>query len=515
MVTSGGLAEFQPLFSAGARLLSVRGLKKSFPGVLALDRVDFDVVAGEVHALVGENGAGKSTLIKILSGAFAPDEGTIEVGDRSFHHLTPHQAQDLGIRTIYQERSLVPWMSVSENILLGDLPGWRFLLDRRRLRREAQEIMIALGLKVDPDAPLVTLGPAQQQGVEIAKAMYQQARLLIMDEPTAALSSPEVESLFRLTRSLRQRGLGVIYISHHLEEVFSIADRVTVLRDGKVVGTRPIAETNRRELMSMMVGRDLTGISVKEDIQLGEIVLRLDGISRGTAVENVSLEVRRGEIVGLAGMMGSGRTEVARVIFGADQPDSGNMYVNGAPLHARNPSVAIAQGIALVPEDRKSQGLVLCLDVVDNVSMVSLKDERFVPDRSGIRKSATQFARSLSIRMSSLSQEVQYLSGGNQQKVVLAKWLDAGADVFIFDEPTRGVDIGAKLEIHRLLIDLAKRGKALLVISSDMPEILALCDRVLVMRRGRIVGEFHRDEASEHKIIACAIGSVEDAEQRR
>ena len=514
MVTSGGLAGSQTFDHSGARLLSVRGLKKSFPGVLALDKVDFDVVAGEVHALVGENGAGKSTLIKILSGAFAPDEGTIEVGDRSFHQLTPHQAQELGIRTIYQERSLVPWMSVAENILLGDLPGWRFLLDWRRLRREALDIMNALDLKVDPDAPLVTLGLAQQQGVEIAKAMYQQARLLIMDEPTAALSSPEVENLFRLTRSLRQRGLGVIYISHHLEEVFSIADRVTVLRDGKVVGTRLISRTNRGELMSMMVGRDLTGISVKETIQPGEIVLRVDGISRGAAVQNVSLEVRRGEIVGLAGMMGSGRTEVARLIFGADRPDSGGMYVNGAPLRARGgPSDAIAQGVALVPEDRKSQGLVLCLDVVDNISMVSLKDARFVLDRSSIKNSAIQFARSLGIRMSSLSQEAQYLSGGNQQKVVLAKWLDAGADVFIFDEPTRGVDIGAKLEIHRLLIELAKRGKALLVISSDMPEILALCDRVLVMRKGRIVGDFHRDEASEHKIIACAIGegNIENA----
>ncbi|MCO6451219.1 MAG: sugar ABC transporter ATP-binding protein [Caldilineales bacterium] len=506
MITPTTQTDTQSSYQAGERLLSVRGLKKTFPGVLALDGVDFDVAPGEVHALVGENGAGKSTLIKILSGAFPPDVGSIEFGGRRFSQLSPHQAQELGIRTIYQERSLVPWMSVAENIMLGNLPGWRFLVNWGRLRSEAQTIMRTLSLEVDPEAPLITLGLAQQQGVEIAKALYHQAQLLIMDEPTAALSGHEVENLFRLTRTLRARGLGIIYISHHLEEVFTLADRVTVLRDGRVVGTRQIADTNKQELMNMMVGRDLTGITVKQSIPLGDVVLRIDGISRGSAVRDVSLELRRGEIVGLAGMMGSGRTELARLIFGADRPDSGTIYMNGTPLRAKHPVDAIANGIALVPEDRKTQGLVLCLDAIDNVAMVSLKDVRFVVNQAQLTEAARQYAGSLDIRMASLHQEVQYLSGGNQQKLVLAKWLDAGAEVFIFDEPTRGVDIGAKLEIHRLLIELAKRAKALLVISSDLPEILTLSDRVLVMRKGRIAGNFPRDEATEHTIIACAIG---------
>lgn len=496
----------QPVPPPHAILLAVRDLRKAFPGVQALDGVDFDLRAGEIHALVGENGAGKSTLIKILSGAFLPDQGVVEILGQPHRRLTPHQAQDLGIRTIYQERSLVPWMSVSENVLLGNLPGWGFLVDRRALYREAVSTMERLDLHLDPDAEVASLGLGQQQGVEIAKALYHQARVLIMDEPTAALTGPEVDNLFRATRALREQGMGIIYISHHLEEVFALADRVTVLRDGQVVGTRQIADTSTRELMSMMVGRDLSGIIVKETLPIGEVALDIQGLSRRGTVRGVSLQVRKGEIVGIAGMMGSGRTELARLVFGVDRPDGGQISVHGRPVTLRSPDDAIRHGIALVPEDRKTQGLVLCLDVVDNVNMASLRTSPVVLSDARLGDAAQRQAQALGLRAGSLSYEVQYLSGGNQQKVVLGKWLETAADVFIFDEPTRGVDVGAKLEIHRLLIDLARHGKALLIISSDMPEVLALSDRILVMRRGQIAGEFQRDEATEHGIIACALG---------
>jgi ribose transport system ATP-binding protein len=487
-------------------LLEVRCLHKAFPGVQALDGVDFNLYPGEVHALVGENGAGKSTLIKILSGAYAPDDGSLVIHGQRFRAILPRQAQTLGIRTIYQERSLVPWMSVAENILIGDLPGQGFLVNWKRVNQAARRILADLGLDLDPEAIVGELSVAKQQSVEIAKALYQRAQVVIMDEPTSAFGRPEVEHLFKTVQALRQQGVGIIYISHHLEEVFDIADRVTVLRDGRVVGSRRIAETTPQELMNMMVGRDLSGIRIKETAELGDEVLRVEGLSRGSAVQGVSFQVRKGEIVGIAGMVGSGRTELARIVAGVDRPDAGRIIFQGQELQLKNPRQFIQHGIALVPEDRKTQGLVLCLDIVDNVNLASLAQKPPLVNTRQLTEVASRQAVSLDLRAATLAQEVQFLSGGNQQKVVLAKWLEAGAEMFIFDEPTRGVDVGAKLEIHRLIVDLAKQGKAILMVSSDMPEVLTVSDRILVMRKGRLVGEFSAAEATEHKIIQCALG---------
>lgn len=492
--------------SAQKPILRVRGLRKAFPGVQALDGVEFDLYPGEVHALVGENGAGKSTLIKILSGAYRPDEGMIEIGGRSYSHLTPRAAQSAGLATIYQERSLVPALSAAENILLGRLPGVRPWVDWTQVRREAGAILNRLGLELELDAEVGTLGVARQQSVEIAKALYQQACVLIMDEPTSAFGRSEVEHLFNIIRTLRQQGLGIIYISHHLEEVFEIADRVTVLRDGKIIGTQPISETTTSQLIRMMVGRDLSALPVKEPLPHGEVLLRVENLSRGNAVRNLSFVVRQGEILGLAGMIGSGRTELLRLIYGVDRPDSGAITFRGTRLEHFDPRAAIAKGMALMPEDRKTQGLVLCLDVHDNIAMVGRSRKGALLNLAGERASVKAQIRAVDLRTSGLDQEVQNLSGGNQQKVVLAKWLEAGADLFLFDEPTRGVDVGAKLEIHRLMVTLAQQGKAILMASSDMPEVLAMSDRILVMRDGKLAGEFLAAEANEHNIMSCALG---------
>ena len=487
-------------------LLEVRGLKKAFPGVQALNGVNFDLRPGEVHALVGENGAGKSTLIKILSGAYSPDEGKIMVDGQEYQGFTPHQAQALGIRTIYQERNLVPDLTVAENILLGDLPGKSFLVNWAMVRKETQAILNNLDLDLNPDTPVANLGVAKQQAVEIAKALYQKARVVIMDEPTSAFGRTEVERLFSTVRTLRQQGIGIIYISHHLEEIFAISDRVTVLRDGLVVGSRKTSRTSPQELMNMMVGRDLSGISIKEEVVPGEVLLKVENLTHGDIVQKVSFDLRRGEILGIAGMVGSGRTEMSRLIFGVDKPDSGRIIYKNVELHISSPKYAIRNGIGLVPEDRKLQGLVLCLDIPDNVSMVSLNNKKPLLNLKQIQDNAWQYMSKLDISASATNREVQYLSGGNQQKVVLAKWLEAGTDLLIIDEPTRGVDVGAKLEIHRLLANLAKQGKAILMVSSDLPEILALSDRILVMHKGRVVGELNRDEATETKIISLALG---------
>jgi len=489
-------------------LLQVNNLSKSFPGVQALDKAHFELLPGEVHALVGENGAGKSTLIKILSGAYVPNAGEVIINGKSFKALTPSLAQALGIRTIYQERGLLPWLSVAENILLGNLPGRRFFVSWKSLREKAIKILGDLELDLDPDALVVSLGIGKQQSVEIAKALYQQAKILIMDEPTSALGRADVEKLFHMVKTLRQQGIGIIYISHHLEEIFQIADRVTVLRDGQVVGTQDISSTNSEDLIGLMVGRDLSGITVKEDVPLGDVLLQVESLGRGKEVRDVSLEVRRGEIVGIAGMVGSGRTQLARLIFGADKADQGAIYFAGNKLEASNPRGATTQGIVLIPEDRKNQGLVLCLDLVDNVNIASISGGRVILNLGRLEDVTRDQMASLDIRAPSTRTEVQYLSGGNQQKVVLAKWLEFGAELFIFDEPTQGVDVGAKLEIHRLMVDLVKNGKAILMVSSDMAEILKLSDRILVMRKGQIEGEFTSEEATERKIIECALGTT-------
>jgi ribose transport system ATP-binding protein len=503
-VTSAGT--MNPANGGGALLMQVLGLKKAFPGVLALAGVDFDLRPGEVHALVGENGAGKSTLIKILSGVYAPDGGNIIVAGEEFSALTPRQAHELGIRTIYQERSLAPELSVAENIMVGSLPGRGFLVNWNQVYEKAGAVLSNLELDLDPTEQVCSLGIAKQQAVEMAKALYQKARIVIMDEPTSAFGRAEVERLFKTVRALRQQGIGVIYISHHLEEIFEISDRVTVLRDGQVVGSRLTSNTTPQELMTMMVGRDLSGEIVKQTAPTGEVMLRLEDVGRGVVVKNISLELRRGEIVGIAGMVGSGRSELARLIFGLDRYERGRIVFKEHELRANSPRSAIRRGIGLIPEDRKLQGLVLCLDLIDNTNMVSIQQQKPFLSLSRLRENVRRYIQTLDIRTPSLNREVQYLSGGNQQKIVLAKWLDAGADLLIFDEPTRGVDVGAKMQIHRLIVELAHQGRAILMISSDLPEILALSDRILVMRKGQIVGEFDGKTANENGILACALG---------
>lgn len=487
-------------------LMKVLGLNKAFPGVQALAGVDFDLRPGEVHALVGENGAGKSTLIKILSGVYAPDDGSIDIAGEQFTALTPRLAQSLGIRTIYQERSLALELSVAENIMVGSLPGKGFLVNWNEVYARAGAVLQDLALDLDPAAQVSSLGVAKQQAVEIAKALYQKARIVIMDEPTSAFGRAEVERLFNTVRALRQQGIGVIYISHHLEEIFEISDRVTVLRDGQVVGSRLTAATNPQELMTMMVGRDISSEVVKQNAAVGEVILRLENVSRGAVVQNVSLDLRRGEILGIAGMVGSGRSELARLIFGLEHHEHGRIIFKGQELSPKNPRAAIRKGIGLIPEDRKLQGLVLCLDLVDNTNMVSIQQKKPFLSLVRLRDNVRGYVKSLDIRTTALNREVQFLSGGNQQKIVLAKWLDAGADLLIFDEPTRGVDVGAKMQIHRLIVELARQGKAILMVSSDLPEILTLSDRILVMRKGQIVGEFDGVTATENGILACALG---------
>jgi ribose transport system ATP-binding protein len=496
-----------------ALLLEMRGITKSYPGVAALDGVDFAVAAGEVHALVGENGAGKSTLMRILAGAERRDAGEIRIEDRPATLDTPQQALAHGIAMIYQELNLVPHLSVAENLFLGREPsaGLPGFIDFPALYAAAVEVMDGLGVHVDVRSEVARLSLSQRQMVEIARATSREARVLAMDEPSATLSQHEIESLFRLIAGLRARGVGIIYISHRLEEIAQIADRVTVLRDGRVVGTRPVAETSRGEIIQMMVGRELGEGIPKRAASPGEVVLEARGLRHGKSVQNVSLTLRRGEVVGLGGLVGAGRTEVARCLFGADRLESGTLLLDGKPLHLRGPRDAIGHGIALVPEDRKGLGLILSMPVRENVTLAHLAPLSrggFIAARRE-RAVAAEYVESLSIRTPSTEQPVGFLSGGNQQKVVLARWLLTQARVLLFDEPTRGIDVAAKVEIYELVNTLAARGVAILMISSELPELLGMSDRILVMHEGRLAGEVRRDaDWTQERVMALATGGA-------
>ncbi len=491
-------------------VLEMRGISKTYPGVRALEEVDLVVRRGEVHALVGENGAGKSTLIKILAGAETRDKGRIVIDGQVVTDLTPQKAMALGIGIIYQEFNLVPYLSVAENIFLGReprgrIPGW---IDFKRMYAEAESILHSLGAHFDVRTPVHQLSVAQQQMVEIAKASSRKVKVLAMDEPSATLTEHELQNLFALIRRLKQQGVAVIYISHRLEEIFEIADRVTVLRDGKKVGTRDVKEVTREELIRMMVGRELREMIPKEPAPLGPPILEVRGLSQRGVLNNISFSVRKGEVVGLAGLVGAGRTELARAIFGADPYDSGEILLEGKPVQIRSPREAIQQGIGLVPEDRKQVGLILSMVVRENITLAGLHqllNLGFIRRRKE-REVALRFIEDLMIRTPSLEQEVKNLSGGNQQKVVLAKWLFTQARVMIFDEPTRGIDVGSKAEIYHLMNRLAKQGVAILMISSELPEILGMSDRILVMHQGRIVGELSREEATQERIMHLATG---------
>lgn len=490
-------------------LLSMREIEKSFPGVHALKRVDLDLNAGEVLALLGENGAGKSTLIKVLSGAHLPDAGEIKIEGRDPQILAPADAQRAGIAVIYQEFSLVPGLTARENIFLGQEKTTAGFIHQRDEFVRAVELLDRFGVRVDPRDPCNRLSVAQQQVVEIAKALALSARIIVMDEPSATLTPNEVGRLFEVIRDLRAQGLGVIYISHRLEEIFEIADRVMVLRDGEHVGTRAIDQVERQSLIEMMVGRKLENEFPARESKIGEERLVVRNLSRGTAVNDVSFSVRRGEILAITGLVGAGRTETARLIFGADRRDSGRILLDGQELSIRKPRDAIRAGMCLLTEDRKGEGLLLGQSVRENFGLPNLPAFSrlgFLRHRDE-RDACARFVKSMSIKTPSLEQAIQFLSGGNQQKVVLAKWLERNCDVVIFDEPTRGIDVGAKYEIYQLVNRLAAAGKAIVMISSELPEVLGMADRILVMREGQVTGMIEDVQtATQQQIMDLAVG---------
>ncbi len=497
-----------------APALRMAAISKRFPGVLALDNVDFEVAPGEVHALLGENGAGKSSLLKVLAGAQQPDEGSIALAGKEVTLASPHAAQRLGVATIYQEFTLSPNLTIAENVFVGREPGLRPFVNWRKMASDTLAITSRLGLNIKPMAFVRDLSVAEQQMVEIARALSMDARLLVMDEPTSTLSANEVEKLFRIIRDLKARGFSIVFVTHRLEEVFEVCDRYTVLRDGRQVGAGVVAQTSVDEIIRLMVGRDATSLYAhRGPAKVGEVALRVEGLSRrgdahdrnATVLEDVTLEVRRGEILGLAGLVGAGRTETARAIFGADRVDSGRILIDGQEVDIRSPQDAIRHGVGLVPEDRKQQALFLALTVRANLSMATHEQVArwgVFMDDAAERALTEKFRKMLNIRMTSQDQVIANLSGGNQQKVVLARWLALRPKVLIVDEPTRGIDIGAKVEVHNLLFEMARSGIAIIAISSELPEVLAISDRIVAMREGRVTGSLDRESASQEALMA-------------
>lgn len=494
--------------SSAGPLLTMSGMVKSFPGVQALRGVNLTLHAGEVLALIGENGAGKSTLMKLLGGAQHADAGEIFIAGRQLIAQSPQEAREAGIAVIYQEFNLIPALSAYENIFLGQEIVRAGLLDHRSERRRAAELFQRLGVEIDLDIPCRRLTTAQQQLVEIAKALARQARIIVMDEPTAALTSHETERLFEIIRDLRRHGIGIIYISHRLEEIFTIADRVMVMRDGANVDERPIGQMTRAELIERMVGRELKDEFPPRSVTLGPPRLEVSGLRRGRAVRDVSFSVARGEILALTGLVGAGRTETARLLFGADPLEAGEIRLDGHRLDIRSPRDAIAAGIGLLTEDRKLQGLVLGASVRENFglpNLARLSRFGFVLGRRE-RDEFARYTQLLKIRTPHQEQLARNLSGGNQQKVVLAKWLARNCDVLVFDEPTRGIDVGAKYEIYVLMNDLAAEGKAIVMISSELPEVLGMADRIVVMHEGRVTGEItDARKATQEQVMQLAV----------
>jgi rhamnose transport system ATP-binding protein len=493
-------------------LLKLTGVSKAFGGVRALRSVSFELLPGEVHALVGENGAGKSTLIKIVSGAHRPDAGTLEINGERVTDNDPLAARARGVAVIYQQPALFPDLSVAENIALALEPPtmWRRVRWGARGGR-AKALLARIGARIDPEADARSLTMPEQQLVEIAKAIGTDAKVVVMDEPTASLSDREVENLFGVIRDLKARGVGVVYVSHRLDELPLIADRVTALRDGALVGTRQMADTTRADLIQMMVGRALIAAPARAEVALGSVVLETRNLGcRESGVNAVSLAVRAGEILGLAGLVGAGRTELARVLFGLTPADGGDILLNGKAVRIESPAAAVALGIAYVPEDRRRHGVVLDMPVAANVTLAVLHrvSERGFLNFRRERTLAEDLARALGVKAPSVDESAGNLSGGNQQKVALVRWLAAKPRIIILDEPTQGVDVGAKAEIHRLIGDLAAKGLAVVLISSELPEVLGLSDRVAVMRAGTVAGVLNRAEATQERVLELAIGGT-------
>jgi len=490
-----------------APLVEMIDIDKAFPGVRALSRARFELRAGEVHALMGENGAGKSTLMKILSGVYTRDAGEVRLSGRPVEIGSPREAQDLGIGIIHQELALMRDLTAAQNIFIGREPRRFGILDESQLNRDAQAIFDSMNLKLDPQVRVETLTIARQQMVEIAKALSYRSRVLVMDEPTAALNDAEIAELFAIINRLKAEGVGIVYISHKMDEIKRISDRVTVMRDGEYVGTVPAADTPIETIISMMVGRTLANEAlVIPNTSTAPVALEVRNLSRGRDIRDVSFSLRKGEILGFAGLMGAGRTEVARAIFGADPRESGEIWVNGQRVGISSPRDAVRAGIGYLSEDRKHFGLATGLDVRNNIALASL--ERFTGpggllDDGAMRVTALDYIKKLAIKTPGDTQEARLLSGGNQQKVVIAKWLLRDCDILIFDEPTRGIDVGAKAEIYRLLIALAAEGKAIIVISSELPEVLRLSHRIAVMCEGRLTG-FLPGGASQEEIMRLA-----------
>ena len=493
-------------------VLQLTGISKRFGAVQALTDVDLALFANEVHALVGENGAGKSTLVKILAGIHHPDAGRIRLSGEDLVLSGPAAARDLGIAVIHQHPNLFPDLTVAENVFVGRLPrnGVRGV-DWGELNRTAQRLFENLGVKQSVSVPVRGLSVADQQLVEIAKSLSLDARVLVMDEPTASLSSHEVERLFTIIRQLRGRGVAILFVDHRMEEVFEIADRVSVLRDGRHVITAAINELNPADAIRHMVGRRLETLFPKEQATIGEIALEVRGLTRRGVFSNASFQVRRGEILGLAGLVGAGRTEIARVLFGIDRADAGEVLVAGKHAEIKSPKDAMRLGIVYVPEDRHEQGLVLDFSIAANVSLpiVERLSRLLVVDRAQERQIATDYSKQLQVRSTGVEQAASGLSGGNQQKVVIAKWLATKPTVLLLDEPTQGVDIGAKAEVHRIISQLAGQGMAIVLISSELLEVLGMADRIVVLHEGRVAAEFARDDATQERVMAAATGHIE------
>lgn len=498
-------------------VLRMENISKAFPGVQALLDVDLELAAGEVLALVGENGAGKSTLMKILSGAYRKDAGRIFVNGQEVDIRGPEHAQRLGIAIIYQEFNLAPNQSVAANIFMAREPRrpglGRLFVDRGRMEREAKEHLARVGARVSAATVVRDLSVAEQQMVEIAKALAVEARIIVMDEPTSALGEDEVETLFQIIKALKDQGIGVIFITHRLEEVFRIGDRVLILRDGREVGCMPLQEATPDRVIELMVGRELGDLFHKEEAEIGGPLLEVQGLGGKGVAEDVSFTLRRGEILGFAGLVGAGRTETVRLLFGADAKDAGEIRVGGQLVKVESPRDALAAGMGFVPEDRAKHGLILRMSVLENIVLPTL--DRYARlgawlDRLALRKTARQYVSKLNIRTPRLEQQTKFLSGGNQQKTVVAKWLASQPRVLIMDEPTRGIDVGAKAEVHALMSQLAREGVGIIMISSELPEILGMSDRILVMSEGRVAAILDREEATQETIMAYASGEKTD-----